>query len=180
MPHIEARRCSVDGCGEQLRAKGLCIKHYSAQHYAANRERMGAQTKAWYAANRETRSAQIRAWAVANRPRKRAANARWRAKNKDKGRVAAREYSAKLGGYRPPSSATRPEAATCECCGGAQSAGMSMCLDHCHVTGAFRGWLCISCNTAIGKLGDNVAGLQRAIDYLNRNASPQQGLPSPS
>lgn len=40
--------------------------------------------------------------------------------------------------------------------------------DHCHVTMKFRGVLCDSCNTALGKLGDNIAGLKKAIDYLNK------------
>jgi hypothetical protein len=39
-------------------------------------------------------------------------------------------------------------------------------IDHDHDTGAVRGLLCHSCNTAIGALGDNLAGLQRAVDYL--------------
>lgn len=38
--------------------------------------------------------------------------------------------------------------------------------DHDHVTGEVRGLLCRSCNTAIGKFGDNPATLERAIDYL--------------
>lgn len=42
-------------------------------------------------------------------------------------------------------------------------------LDHIHGTTHFRGYLCNSCNTGIGKLGDNVAGLERAIEYLKRS-----------
>ncbi len=44
-----------------------------------------------------------------------------------------------------------------------------LCLDHCHATGKFRGWLCRSCNMAIGKLGDNREGLLQAIAYLDRS-----------
>ncbi len=39
-------------------------------------------------------------------------------------------------------------------------------VDHCHETMKFRGLLCKSCNTSIGKLGDNEAGLLRALAYL--------------
>lgn len=42
-------------------------------------------------------------------------------------------------------------------------------IDHNHQTGKIRGVLCDRCNVAIGSLGDNVAGLNRAIEYL-RNA----------
>jgi len=41
-------------------------------------------------------------------------------------------------------------------------------IDHCHESNEVRGLLCQQCNTALGALGDNVEGLQRAIDYLNR------------
>ena len=39
-------------------------------------------------------------------------------------------------------------------------------IDHCHITNEVRGILCNGCNTSIGKLGDTIEGLQRAIDYL--------------
>jgi hypothetical protein len=40
-------------------------------------------------------------------------------------------------------------------------------VDHCHSTGKVRGILCNGCNTAIGKLGDTLEGIQRAINYLS-------------
>ena len=40
-------------------------------------------------------------------------------------------------------------------------------VDHDHETGKLRGVLCTPCNTGLGKLGDNVAGLTRALEYLN-------------
>jgi hypothetical protein len=62
---------------------------------------------------------------------------------------------------------TRPQALRCECCH--KKPKRTMHLDHCHATGAFRGWLCVNCNTAIGKLGDNLAGVLRAVEYLRKN-----------
>ena len=38
-----------------------------------------------------------------------------------------------------------------------------------HFAGVVRGWLCKRCNTAIGLLGDNAGGVQRALDYLQRD-----------
>lgn len=75
----------------------------------------------------------------------------------------------KLMGYPLP---TRPRPDHCECCGLEPEKGHKrqfiLGLDHCHVTGVFRGWLCGRCNRAIGSLGDNVAGLMRAVRYLKR------------
>lgn len=43
--------------------------------------------------------------------------------------------------------------------------------DHDHNTLEFRGWLCGTCNKAIGMLGDNIEGLTKAINYLSTNGS---------
>jgi len=41
-------------------------------------------------------------------------------------------------------------------------------LDHSHIDGSVRGWLCSSCNTSLGKFGDDVNVLQRAINWILR------------
>jgi hypothetical protein len=48
-------------------------------------------------------------------------------------------------------------------------------LDHCHKTGDFRGFLCGTCNTGLGKLGDSVDGLRRAMLYLENNGARLAG-----
>jgi len=55
----------------------------------------------------------------------------------------------------------------CQCCG---KTAERLVFDHDHQTDGFRGWLCYQCNTAIGNLGDNIEGLQKAINYLSTNA----------
>ena len=67
----------------------------------------------------------------------------------------------------------------CECCNreltpGNGPGGMKPTtrnIDHCHATGEIRGVLCWDCNVGIGKLNDDVSGLQNAINYLERNKS---------
>ena len=83
---------------------------------------------------------------------------KWRARNPDK----RLHFDRKARGLPEP---TRPCPANCENCGGPPGK-RAMSLDHSHETGAFRGWLCSKCNTAIGSLGDTIAGLERAIRYL--------------
>lgn len=41
-------------------------------------------------------------------------------------------------------------------------------IDHCHKTGRFRGILCHTCNTGIGKFADDPERLVRAADYVRR------------
>ena len=42
----------------------------------------------------------------------------------------------------------------------------SLVIDQCHGSGRVCGLLCHSCNTGLGKLGDNLQGLLRAVEYL--------------
>lgn len=65
---------------------------------------------------------------------------------------------------------TRPRPEVCECCGKENWAGKVLCLDHCHNSAVFRGWLCTKCNAGIGHLGDSLEGVLLAADYLRKNA----------
>jgi hypothetical protein len=64
-----------------------------------------------------------------------------------------------------------PQAHACEIC---RREGPTI-LDHDHTTGAFRGWLCRTCNLSLGRLGDDVAGVRRAIAYLLRSSASGSG-----
>ncbi len=65
---------------------------------------------------------------------------------------------------------TRPEPDVCELCS-RPSKNSSLCLDHDHDTGEFRGWLCIKCNTSIAWFGDNEAGILKVLEYLKEQLS---------
>tara|TARA_R100001377_G_C3125576_1_gene87485 strand:+ start:65 stop:553 length:489 start_codon:yes stop_codon:yes gene_type:complete len=39
-------------------------------------------------------------------------------------------------------------------------------LDHDHKTGAFKGWLCNKCNSALGFFEDDINYVRRALNYL--------------
>lgn len=57
----------------------------------------------------------------------------------------------------------------CHICG--NKPGFSkMCMDHCHTTGKFRGWLCIQCNIGIGYFQNDSKLLKCAADYLEKTA----------
>jgi len=44
-------------------------------------------------------------------------------------------------------------------------------LDHSHIDGGVRGWVCSSCNTSIGKFFDDVNILQRAINWIKNKGN---------
>lgn len=52
----------------------------------------------------------------------------------------------------------------CDICAGGPAAH----VDHDHESGLVRGILCFNCNRALGKLGDDVVLLTRAIEYLEK------------
>ena len=65
---------------------------------------------------------------------------------------------------------TRTEPSLCEMCGSApKGRSKALCLDHCHETKTFRGWLCDYCNRGLGQLGDDldvvIANLTRYRGY---------------
>jgi hypothetical protein len=60
----------------------------------------------------------------------------------------------------------------CAICGKPPTGGVRsrhLVVDHCHVTGRTRDLLCSKCNTALGQFGDSVAGLMKAVAYLQRH-----------
>jgi Recombination endonuclease VII len=67
---------------------------------------------------------------------------------------------------------TYPPTLWCELCGKAppnnRAGHARLHADHDHSTGEFRGWLCRVCNVSLGALGDNEAGLLRAVTYIRR------------
>lgn len=46
----------------------------------------------------------------------------------------------------------------------------ALCVDHCHSSGVIRGLLCFDCNTAVGKLGDDLEKSKKVVDYLTPNS----------
>ena len=68
--------------------------------------------------------------------------------------------------------ASHPRPDLCEVCGRPPNGMGALHLDHCHSTGAFRGWLCNSCNLSLGAASDDPAILRKLADYLDRFPQP--------
>lgn len=52
----------------------------------------------------------------------------------------------------------------CDVCGSSNN----IAIDHDHYTGMMRGYLCISCNTGLGKIGDTLESARNIVAYLER------------
>jgi hypothetical protein len=136
-----------------------------------DKEKHNAATRAWKAANKEKVSASNAAYRKANRAKVSAYQKKWRAENPERERAARkRQEQRRLMSGRgsrglPKPDRDRPQ--SCECCGRRQN-DKNLALDHNHDTGAFRGWLCSSCNIGIGCLGDTIDGVERALAYLRK------------
>lgn len=61
-----------------------------------------------------------------------------------------------------------PEGTKCALCGNLPKRGDTLVFDHCHKTNTFRGYLHNSCNRSLGVLGDDIPGMLRAINFLNK------------
>lgn len=97
-------------------------------------------------------------------------NKEWRTKNRQKKKDYLRRWRHKV----VPS---RPEPSHCEVCNGCPGS-KGMHLDHCHVTGIFRGWLCHRCNVALGFVRDDPDTLRKLADYLDHcGKNVMVGLP---
>lgn len=61
-----------------------------------------------------------------------------------------------------------PPSEDCSICGKSD-----IVFDHCHSTNQFRGWICRSCNSGIGKMGDTYRDVQDRADYLKEFEATQ-------
>jgi hypothetical protein len=66
----------------------------------------------------------------------------------------------------------KEQGGVCAVCGGDKDR-KSWDIDHDHHTGVVRGLLCGRCNKGLGLLGDNVEGVQKALEYLQSPPAPK-------
>lgn len=120
---------------------------YGRKYYAEHKETLTAKRRAKYQSNPPV-------YTDEQRERRRLAVRKWMEKNQADWRRSRLEKTA-----------GRPRPESCEVCG-RRNGKHGIAFDHCHQTGAFRGWLCYSCNTILGHADDNPEILSKLIDYL--------------
>ena len=110
----------------------------------------------------EKRKAYQKAWREANKDKLKEYHKAYSVENIDK--IMDYHYQRRYGITLAQSD--KMKAYGCAICGSHHK----LAIDHDHITGEVRGVLCNNCNLGLGKLGDSIDGLERAIAYLKGNA----------
>lgn len=146
---------------------------------AEQRVRHALANKCWRLENKEKVRAQQRASYQRNRLNCIATSMRYRERNPEQYAESQRRYRANNKHVYRNHGYLRRYGKTIEDYDvtiAAQNGCCALCLrppknkrlawDHCHETGRIRGLLCVGCNGHLGGLGDNEAGLLRALAYV--------------
>jgi hypothetical protein len=165
------------GSAEWNKANRDKTRAATAKHRAKNKDKLNADAREVYKLNIQKGRAKSLSWYYRNKERAQENNSRWLKANKARVNAAAtarryrnlekfRAKERREAGLPIPS---RPCPEFCESCGGPPYGRHKvLALDHCHVTGVFRGWLCSRCNMAFGFLGDDLAGVENLLRYAKR------------
>jgi len=124
------------------------IAEYDARRRELDPAKASEQYREWYEKNRESRLAQQREYSALPAVKK-----------KRQSQALERRYGMDLDAY---DALCQAQDHKCKICG----VQKALHVDHCHETGVVRGLLCMDCNTGLGKLGDNLEGLRKALHYL--------------
>ena len=90
---------------------------------------------------------------------------------KERSKVSSRLYTAKKHGLSKDelNNLYLLQNSKCGICGVTETEhGRYLAIDHDHLTGTVRGLLCMACNTGLGNFKDDIAFLNKAIDYLKK------------
>lgn len=128
----------------------VCRAKYMAGHYQANLTREKAKRKAWYETNRVEISIEGKTERATNPEKTKQVNFR---RNLRKYGITDEQYFQKL-------AEQNNVCALCE-----KPFTDTPHIDHCHMTGLFRGLLHDTCNTGFGLLREDVAVFERCIAY---------------
>jgi hypothetical protein len=113
--------------------------------------------------------AAVKRWDQRNPGEQARRSSEWQRNNPARAKERHQRWRHKKEGIPP---ATRPAPDKCENCKRIFKSSHDRHLDHDHITGKFRGWLCNRCNRGLGYFDDCIEGLLQAVSYLQlANAS---------
>ena len=125
------------------------------------------QKAARYRANPEPERERVRRWALDNPDKLAARSAAYRASGR-RAIADRKSYLKRKYGITPEEydKLLAEQGGGCAICGRPPTPGISLHVDHDHVTGAIRGLLCFRCNNALGDFDDDHDRLRAALSYL--------------
>jgi hypothetical protein len=148
------------------------VRDWRARHQDQQR----ATSKAYYEKNKPLLAEKAQQYRQVNKTKIDARIKRWAAENPERARAIKNKSTWRRNGVAPLEAlqALAAHDGRCGCCGTDKPKENRWCVDHDHVTGKVRGILCSKCNTAIGKLGDTLEGVLRAVKYLQQSQGATQ------
>lgn len=158
--------------GHELTPDNIRTNHHG------NRQCKTCQTakhKEWAASHHEQNTEFKNAWLRKNPEKRRRAQSKWRIENLDLQRTLIRRWKIKtffgLTAEEYDSRKNGQGNRCAICLRTPEEAGKkkSLVLDHDHATEGIRGFLCGSCNLAIGLFQDDVVRLRAAASYIEKH-----------
>lgn len=169
---IESKTCTK--CSETKPVEEFNIRKYgkngTGRHFCCKPCQATYSHKS-YVKNKVRHAARSRAWRDANPKRAKEVLSKSREKSRFKTSLAKSILDSDRRGHMPCISHADKLSSSftgrCHVCGMREAEHRTrLHMDHCHKTGAFRGWLCNRCNTSIGHAGDSIDRLLELASYL--------------
>ena len=171
-PHPWCKTCCL--------VAGKKYKYRHKKYYEKNSEKCRAYTRDRYAENPEKHIEITREWRRKNSSKMRGYHKKWH-ENRDRFIVAlaTSKKNARREGYEPCNATYREIVSAytgfCAVCGVPElECKVKLRMDHCHISGDFRGWLCHKCNSVLGFVKDDVTILDGMIKYLDNQKQKQE------
>ena len=121
----------------------------------------------WYEAHKDQAKAAARRWKENNPGRSNESSRQYSARNRDL--IASRKRARKYGiTVEAQEQLLEQQSYACAVCRTQFLRSSDRHLDHNHLTGKVRGFLCGPCNQAIGLMRDSADQLRAAAEYLTR------------
>lgn len=136
------------------------IKARKKLYYIENKEKISAYQKIWAQENKKKWAEYMRIYNSKNRE-----ELNRKAKEKRDGDKSYLERNKKNRTARLELIAGCIKSTVCDICGDGNN---NIVFDHDHSSGQFRGWICHPCNASLGYVRDNIATLERMIQYLQK------------
>ena len=141
----------------------------SQAYRIANKEKIKQARHAWYEANKATANA-TRNSSRELKDKAAIKSKEWYKANRERARLAKESLRIQktYGITKDEYDRLKRQATHCPICGMqfTKTGWSRQVLDHCHLTGKLRGFICNKCNVAIGGLNDDPILVRKALEWI--------------